>query len=98
MKTPRELLLARHRAVEPKLDARRQRVIAFLSSKAAVAPSSSADLLSDQGLWRSMVSSRLAVFSAWLRQLRWHLAGMAAVWMSVAILNGIDRPSTPRFA
>jgi hypothetical protein len=89
MKTPRELLLARHRAVESRLDARRQRVVRTLSPSAApagVVPGGPA------------ISSGWVVFGAFVRQIRWHLAGMAAVWMVVAILNTLDRPSTLRSA
>jgi hypothetical protein len=75
MKTPRELLLERHRAAGPKLDAIRQATLAGL--KPAPGRSSAADRIS---LWELV------------RSLRWHLAGMSAVWLAVAALN-FDLPS-----
>jgi hypothetical protein len=64
MKTPRELLLQRHQAVEPKLDAVRRNALAALERP---------------GIAQSL---REFVFS-----MRWHLAGMSAVWMAVLLLN-----------
>jgi hypothetical protein len=64
MKTPRELLLQRHQAVEPKLDAVRRNALAALA-RPGLAQS-----------WRMFVLS-----------LRWHLAGMSAVWIAVLLLN-----------
>lgn len=64
MKTPRELLLQRHQAVEPKLNAVRHKALAALERP---------------GLAQSW---RMFVFA-----MRWHLAGMSAVWIAVLLLN-----------
>jgi hypothetical protein len=64
MKTPRELLLQRHQAIEPKLDAVRRNALAALE-RPGIAQS-----------WREFVFS-----------IRWHLAGMSAVWIAVLLLN-----------
>lgn len=72
MKTPREVLLERHRSIEPRLDAMRRTVLAN-----AVKP-------------RISIASRLiSEFSA----LRWHLAGMTAVWFVAALLH-VEQSST----
>jgi wyosine [tRNA(Phe)-imidazoG37] synthetase (radical SAM superfamily) len=64
MKTPKELLLQRHQAIEPKLNAVRQKALATLD-RPSVAQS-----------WREFVFS-----------MRWHLAGVSAIWMAVLLLN-----------
>ncbi len=64
MKTPREVLLQRHQAVEPKLNAVRRNALAALE-RPGIAQS-----------WRMFVFA-----------MRWHLAGMSAVWMVVLSLN-----------
>jgi hypothetical protein len=74
MKTPRELLLERHRQAQSKLDAIRREVIAEMKK---VEPE------------RAAVSLR-NIF----RSLRWHLAGMGAVWVFVLFLHlETGRPS-----
>jgi hypothetical protein len=69
MKTPKEILLQRHQAVEPKLDAVRRNALAVLE-RPGLAQS-----------WREFVFA-----------MRWHLAGLSAVWIAVLLLN-IDSPS-----
>jgi hypothetical protein len=64
MKTPKEILLQRHRAVESKLNAVRQNALAALA-RPGLAQS-----------WREFVFS-----------MRWHLAGMSAVWVVVLLLS-----------
>jgi len=81
MKTPRQILLDRHRSAEPKLDAVRQRALASLAPDAAAGAG-------EQAPPSLIVSWRVLLFS-----LRWHLAGMAAVWLAAALLN-MD-PSSP---
>jgi hypothetical protein len=71
MKTPREILLQRHKAVEPQLDAVRRNALAALERPG----------LADE--------LREFVFS-----LRWHLAGMSAVWMAALLLH-IDSAPGP---
>jgi hypothetical protein len=72
MKTPKEILLQRHQAVEPKLNAIRRQTVATLA-RPGIAQT-----------WREFIVS-----------MRWHLAGMGAVWMAVLLLN-LD--SAPRSA
>jgi hypothetical protein len=64
MKTLKELLLERHRDVEPKLDVVRKRALAALE-RPDVAQT-----------WRDFLFS-----------LRWHLAGLSAVWLVVLVLT-----------
>jgi len=64
MKTPKEILLQRHQAVEPKLNAVRQNALAILDRPGISQP------------WREFLLS-----------MRWHLAGMAAIWMTVLFLQ-----------
>ena len=79
MKTPRELLFERHRAAEPKLDTLRQKTVSRLAKAPAVNSRPSAPRSS----WRDMLLS-----------LRWHLAGLSAVWLVVLVLN-IDHSQAP---
>lgn len=75
MKTPRELLLERHRSMDPKLDAIREHVVAGLRPTArGPAPTATGSL------WEKLVMP-----------LRWHLAGLAIVWMVIALLNTEQR-------
>lgn len=78
MKTPRELLLGRHHAMEPKLDAIREHVVGQLRPIARTpAPES---------LWDRLVMP-----------LRWHAAGLTAIWIVIALLN-TERPATKETA
>jgi len=79
MKTPREVLLQRHQSAERKLDHVREHAIATVVEER--------EKPAQGGVRRS---SSLLEF---LRPLRWHLAGMTAAWIVVAVLN-IDRPSS----
>src|SRR5438105_14995039 len=82
MKTLREILLERHRTADPKLDAIRQNAVALITQKAgrAVPSASSASISSPrETLARTWLSA--------LRSLRWHLAGLAAAWLAIALLN-----------
>ena len=76
MKTPREILIKRHQSVEPKLDAIRQSAVAAV---AAVCDRRGAD--------SSAVADRRYSLRELLISLRWHLAGMSAVWVVVALLQ-----------
>jgi hypothetical protein len=78
MKTPRQILFERHRSVEPKLDAIRQSTLAGLVEK----PGQERRRLTSVGLWDLIVS------------LRWHLAGLSAVWLAIALL-GYHQSSSP---
>ena len=78
MKTPREVLLATHKPIEPRLDSLRRDVVARISNSstpAPRAPHTDAGLLGD-GTWLAM-----------LRMLRWHLAGLSGVWMLIVVLR-----------
>ncbi len=68
MKTPRELLLQRHQAVEPKLDSVRRNALA------ALAPPHPLESFAQS--WKTFIFS-----------LRWHLAGLSAVWLAVLLFN-----------
>jgi hypothetical protein len=71
MKTPRELLLQRHQAVAPKLDAVTRNALAALERPGFAQA------------WREFVFS-----------LRWHLAGLSAVWIAILLLNINSVPSS----
>jgi hypothetical protein len=77
MKTPREVLLQRHQPVTPRLDTIRRKVVADMTARA--------DHES-----QPIVARFLREF---LLPLRWHLAGMSALWLLAALLN-TDRAST----
>ena len=68
MKTPREILLERHRPAEGKLDAIRQSVVVQ-------------SILPETAPLGTRLTREL------LMPLRWHLAGLSAVWLLVAVLN-----------
>jgi hypothetical protein len=73
MKTLRDFLFLRHQAVEPKLDALREKVVASLSNPDRV---TSPDVTDDRyGLREFFIS------------LRWHLAGMGAAWLVIVLLH-----------
>jgi hypothetical protein len=76
MKTPKEILLQRHQAMESKLNAVRQKALAVL------------DRPNLAQYWRAFVFS-----------MRWHLAGLSAVWLAVLLLHVESAPgSTVVFA
>jgi hypothetical protein len=78
MKTPREVLLQRHQSVTPRLDAIRRNVVADVTTPR------------DREPQQAIVARFLREF---LLPLRWHLAGMSALWLLAALLN-VDRSST----
>ena len=71
MKTPREILLARHQEVEPKLDTVRARALASLASPPAEERQSFA-LRAGLALWRELI---LPCRRVW--------GGLAAVWVVI---------------
>lgn len=77
MKTPREILLARHRAAEPKLDAARGRALAALS------PHESGPEPRNTG-W-------LVAFQEFFRIPRIAWGGLAAAWVVIIALNVASR-------
>lgn len=89
MKTPRQLLLARHAATERKLDALRRRVIGEIGESTPAELPASAAIRSifcheDAG---PPVLLILRGFRQWLRPLRFHLAGLAAVWVAIIAIK-----------
>ena len=82
MRTVREVLLGRHRRVEPRLDAIRQEAIGMLKQRTTQGHIRDWDRGSFAWTWLSA-----------LRSLRWHLAGLGAAWLAIALLN-IDHTST----
>jgi hypothetical protein len=85
MKTPREILLARHRAAEPKLDAIRQTVVGKLNNEETKEPSFPAVLVSwflgcSENLWRELIFPCRHVWS-----------GLAAIWIFIFIFNFSQR-------
>jgi hypothetical protein len=73
MKTPREILFKRHQAAEPNLDAIRETAVASVCNRRIA---SSPAVTDRRYYWREFFFS-----------LRWHLAGMGAVWLVVAFLS-----------
>jgi len=93
MKTPREILLARHRAAGPKLDALRREVVVGLNRQDAKEPSFPAFLVAwflggSNKLWRELV---------WPCRRTW--SALAAVWVLLALINFSQRDnSSPALA
>jgi hypothetical protein len=79
MKTPREVLLQRHQSATPRLDTIRRKVVADMTAPP------------DRESQQPIIARFLREF---LLPLRWHLAGMSALWLFAALLS-IDRASTP---
>ena len=79
MKTPRELLLARHAAAQPRLDALRKTVLAELPAAGASVPARS---------WRTTLWEQLVVAGrpAWI--------GLAAAWTLIVVLNSASATAT----
>jgi hypothetical protein len=81
MKTPREILFARHQAAAPKLDAIRQEVVRELNNKES----------NEQSWGASLVASFLGCSNRLWLELVWPCrriwAGLAAVWILIFIVN-----------
>ena len=71
MKTPRHILMERHRTAEARLDAVRQNALAELRKAPSRGPCPAAS-----PTLRNVILS-----------LRWHLAGLSAAWLVVLLLN-----------
>jgi len=85
MKTPREILLARHQAAEPKLDAIRHSVVSQLNHPDAKAQSWAADLASVclrclTTPWRELILPSRRIWT-----------GLAAVWILIFVINVSQR-------
>ena len=74
MKTPRQVLLERHRSAQSKLDQVRQNALAHLALPTAE-------------MRRQKSPGFLASMRALLRPLRWHLAGLSAAWLFILLLH-----------
>jgi hypothetical protein len=89
MKTPREILLDRHRAAETRLDAIRRAVVSDLNDEAT----------KEQSLDRSFVAAFLRCSKTFWRELilpsRRIWAGLAAVWMAIFAINAAQRDASP---
>ena len=90
MKTPRDILLAHHRAAGPKLDAIRRAVVAEkLNNQATKEPSRSLNLVAlilhgSKTLWNELI---LPNRRTW--------AGLAAAWLLIVAVNVLQRePAT----
>jgi hypothetical protein len=83
MKTAREVLLQRHQSATPRLDAIRRDVVADLTAPP------------DREAARPTTARSLREF---LLPLRWHLAGMSALWLLAALLNMDRAPIAPQTA
>ena len=77
MKTPREVLLARHQKAEPKLDALREQVLATISE----APRTKS----------SWVERCVDFWSNLFRRPRFAWGGLAAAWLVIIALNVASR-------
>ena len=80
MKTPREILFQRHQAAEPKLDAIRKKVVASVCDR----PTANSPA----------VAGRRYNLRELFLSLRWHLAGMSATWLVIALLSLNVGPAT----
>jgi len=84
MKTLREVLLEKHQAVEPKLDAIREQATAGLAAGTTDAPARAKSM---EKSWQPDASTFQISWRRFLWSLRWHLAGLSAVWLVVLFLN-----------
>ena len=87
MKTPREVLFEQHQAAEPKLDAIREKVVAGLTPHA---PGRA------KRMGTAIQTEAPALGAGWRQlwwSLRWHLAGLSAVWLVVLALSIDQRPA-----
>jgi len=95
MKTPREILIERHRDAEPKLDAIRQKALEGLERKSADDCSRRREDHHGGSPIRLLNSAAARLLgSSVVRSWRWHIAGLSAAWLAIALLN-VDRTPTP---
>jgi hypothetical protein len=83
MKSPRDVLLQHHEAANSQLDAIRHKVVANLKTP----PDGSPQRQTSAGF-----------FHEFLLPLRWHLAGMSALWVLAVLLSMDGSSSTARVA
>jgi hypothetical protein len=79
MKTPREVLFSKHKGIEPRLDGLRQEFLRGLKLPAQIAPQQQPNVGSSVWDWREIL-----LFA------RWHLTGLAVIWLLVVILRISD--------
>jgi hypothetical protein len=89
MKTPREILLERHRAVGPKLDAIRSAVVAGLNHEATKEQTGTNFMAvwllgCAERLWQELFLPSRRVWS-----------GLAAAWVSIVVVNFAERDPAP---
>ena len=89
MKTLREVLLARHQAAGPKLDALRERVIEHLSLDRSSAAEPWSQTAGEPPPTALALAPGLRQF---LWSLRWHVAGLSAAWVVILVLSIGDGP------
>jgi hypothetical protein len=87
MKTLREVLLARHRAAEPKLDKIREQVLANLAA-GATSPLPSRNRPQNREVGGGHAFREILV------SIRWHLTGLSAAW-GIILLLGFASRETP---
>jgi hypothetical protein len=92
MKTPREILFARHQAAAPKLDAIRHEIVAGLNHQDTKAQSRTANLVS----WCLGGANKLWLELVWPCRRIW--AGLAAVWVGILIVNFSQRDHSQTIA
>jgi len=90
MKTLREVLLEKHRRVEPKLDAIREQVNAGLAAGNTDTPGRSKQMARE---WQPDASAFQIGWRQLLWSLRWHLAGLSAAWLVVMALSLDSTPA-----
>lgn len=82
MKTPRQVLFDRHRAIEPKLDALREKVLARMAAK-------------HQDAGDARTPALLPALRALLQSLRWHAAGLGALWAIILVFHSASEAAPP---
>jgi hypothetical protein len=90
MKTPREVLFARHQAAAPKLEALRREVVAGLKRQDTKAQSGAATLAA----WCLGGSNKLWLELVWPCRRIW--TGLAVVWILIFIVNFSQRDNVGR--
>lgn len=81
MKTPRDILFARHQAAAPKLDALRRSVVTELNNQDAKTRS----VLTSFATWRLGGSNKLWLELIWPCRRVW--SGLATIWILLFIIN-----------
>jgi hypothetical protein len=89
MKTPREILLSRQRAVAPKLDAIRHSIVSALNNQATKQPSSdnffvALFLRCSNKVWQELILPSRRIW-----------AGLATVWLVILAIHFAQRDDSP---